>query len=142
MAAGEVLLNGTQIGIEATNANVLANLLDANSITEWSTYPNNTAWAGMDAGAACLLTRVRISPMGGQEDYAIGGVIQGAASSGFGLVQYTQNWVNNSSIGSITTNFGNAQISGDTIVLCVDPDASGITIGVSDTKGNTYALAQ
>lgn len=52
-------------------------LQDANSWTFWNTA-HAGAWAQVDAGAAVTLTRIRISPQGGGEDLAIGGVIQGS----------------------------------------------------------------
>ena len=140
----EALLNGSQIGIAGGSGFPLSNLTDANALTEWSTFPTaGTAWAGVDAGAACALTRVRLSPYGGFEDEAIGANIQGSNSSTFvtPAVQYASNALSGVQT-SITCNFATAQIAGDSNVVWVNPGAGGVTFGISDTLGNSYTQVQ
>lgn len=140
MAAGEVLLNGTQIGIPGTGVSSLANLLDGNALTYWSTFPGTTAWAGIDAGVPCQLTRVKLSTIGGDEDSVIGGIIQGASSSGaFGsvpaFIQGNFNAINAS--GNNSCPFTIANTAGNCIVVFVGSDAT--SLSVSDGT-NTYTL--
>jgi len=148
MAAGEVLLSGTQLDDGTTNSHASApNVLDANGITQWSTSPGAAqGWVGIDAGAACLLTRVRLSPNGGYEDGSLNATMQAANEATFSVVsgvafaQGKANHINGTNNASVTANFTNAQTAGNTNVIFVGFSASAVISGVTDTSGNTYNL--
>lgn len=96
VALVEILLNTTQLGTSGsdTGSTTKANLLDANNFTIWSTSVSNT-WAGVDAGIATTLTRVRLSPVPVFEDGAIGNLIQGSNDPTFATgVQTLYTFVN------------------------------------------------
>ena len=143
MATGEVLLNGAQIGTAGSSGFPLSNLLDGSDSTWWTNYPSSTPpWAGIDAGVACSLTRIRISPIGGNEDYAINATLQGGSSSSFSsgvtVQQWDGNYPNISSQTSVAVNMASANLSGNSIVVGIIQFASGVTVTVNDTVGNTY----
>lgn len=77
---GEVRFNGTQLGTSGQDVTgTKANLTDADNSTVWTTTAtDNFDWAGIDCGVATNLTRVRISPQGGQEDACVRMQIQGS----------------------------------------------------------------
>lgn len=86
-SGGEVSFTGTVIGTPGSlgsNGNTISNLFDANELTWWDAPDASGDWAGINAGAATTLTRVRLSPRGAYEDLTIGGAIQASNSSGSG----------------------------------------------------------
>lgn len=81
-AQGEIVLSGTQLSGGTTASGSVANLFDADYSTGWKTSTTG-AWAGIDASVPVVLTRVRITPPGGDEQYCTGLAIQGASDSAF-----------------------------------------------------------
>jgi hypothetical protein len=68
----------TQIGTPGTGfSNYFPiNLIDGNDETPWVGPDSTGDWAGYDAGIATQLTRIRISPVCGYEDWALGALLQ------------------------------------------------------------------
>jgi Chitobiase/beta-hexosaminidase C-terminal domain len=149
MAAGEVLLNGSQLGTAGSSGFPLSNLLDASNQTAWTTYPTTLQpWAGMDAGANCTLTRIRTSVGAGSSDLDIGAYVQGSSNSTFpgtsaifGFVQANYNYLASSNHASITCPFASDNTAGNCIVVFVAPNATSTAPTISDIPGNTYTLA-
>ena len=73
---GEVLYNGSQLSSGTTATGSVANLFDGSNLTTWTTS-TNAAWAGIDAGAAVTLTRLRYTAQPLSEDLALGAVLNG-----------------------------------------------------------------
>jgi chitobiase/beta-hexosaminidase-like protein len=83
MASGEIIFTpatilGTSGGANPTGAK--ANVFDGDILTEWNASNPTGEWVGLDAGAACLLTRIRWNASVGDEDYTIGAIFQGNPS--------------------------------------------------------------
>jgi Chitobiase/beta-hexosaminidase C-terminal domain len=145
MAAGEVLLNGTQLGTVGNQTGYpLSNLFDGNNQTAWSTFGvsgASTPWAGIDAGTSCTLTRLRVSAWGGHEDLAIGATLQASSSSGFpGLPTGVQgNFNSSNSAGNISCPFNSSNTAGNCLVAFVE--TTGSTPSVSDSVNGSYGSA-
>ncbi len=146
MAAGEVLLNGAQLDDGGTTSHATApNVLDGNSLTYWHTDPQaNTGYVGIDAGASCSLTRVRLSAFGGSEDALVGGLVQGGSSSAFaqqlGFQQANGVGVNATNQTSVPVIFTGVQTAGNANIIFIFSSASAVISGVTDTKGNVYTF--
>lgn len=145
MASGEVILNGTVIDDGGSSSHSsAANIFDGNALTVWQTNPGaGTGWVGVNAGAPCIPTRFRASPLGGYPDAMLGGFFQGSTSTTFpaatGFQQANGRGINSANQSSITSVFTLAQSASNCNVVWVSLETPSAVIGsVTDTAGNTY----
>lgn len=137
MATGEVILSGTPFGTAGTFGTSLANLFDGDNHTTYTSFPLSQSSMGIDAGAPCVLTRIRLSPAGGAEDRVIGAQIQGNTDMGFTQFSFVQGQLNAQlASGFLTCTLLSPNTASNCLVVFLLTD--GVFTSITDTATNSY----